>query len=79
MRWSKEPGSFASNCEAAHPIPRARLCLTGSGRLTAHHWGEFDPQPFDGSAGVMAAQTLLDGYDYSLTLPPLAVLWLKPG
>src|SRR5919204_3803401 len=30
MRWSKEPGSFDSNCEDAHPIPRARLCPTAS-------------------------------------------------
>ena len=81
MRWSKGPGSFDSNCEDAHPIPHARLCLTGLRRLTVHHWGGFDPQQFDGLAGVVAAQTPLDGYAYSLTLtlPPLAVLWLKPG
>jgi 1,4-alpha-glucan branching enzyme len=32
-------------------------------------------------AGIVAEPTPLDGYDYSLslTLPPLAVLWLKPG
>jgi hypothetical protein len=31
--------------------------------------------------GVVAEATPLDGYDYSLTLtlPPLAVLWLKAG
>jgi hypothetical protein len=44
-----------------------------------HHWGDLGPQQFDGPAGVLAAQSPLDGYDYSLTLtlPPLAVLWLK--
>ena len=43
------------------------------------HWCDVGPQQFDGPAGVVAAQTPLDGYVYwlTLTLPPLAVLWLK--
>jgi 1,4-alpha-glucan branching enzyme len=68
------------------PVPRERYPV---GVPSAGRWVELlnsDAREYGGSgmgnpAGIVAELTPLDGYDYSLslTLPPLAVLWLKPG
>jgi 1,4-alpha-glucan branching enzyme len=68
------------------PVPRERYPI---GVPSAGRWVELlngDAVEYGGSGmgnpgGVVAAQTPLDGYDYTLTLtlPPLAVLWLKPA
>jgi 1,4-alpha-glucan branching enzyme len=68
------------------PVPRERYPI---GVPSAGRWVELlnsDTTEYGGSgmgnpAGVVAEPTPLDGYAYSLTLtlPPLAVLWLKPG
>jgi 1,4-alpha-glucan branching enzyme len=68
------------------PVPRERYAI---GVPAAGRWVELlnsDAPEYGGSGmgnpvGVVAEPTPLDGYDYSLTLtlPPLAVLWLKLG
>jgi 1,4-alpha-glucan branching enzyme len=68
------------------PVPRERYPI---GVPAAGRWVELlssDATEHGGSgmgnpSGVVAEPTPLDGYDYSLTLtlPPLAVLWLKPS